>query len=67
MSNVDALRSAAINVAKSIGKEKEIGTVEIGKIADLLNLEKNPLNDILNTKSITYPEKWRNTQKKKSS
>jgi imidazolonepropionase-like amidohydrolase len=53
MSNVDALRAASINVAKSMGKQKEIGTVEIGKIADLLILEKNPLNDILNTKSIT--------------
>jgi imidazolonepropionase-like amidohydrolase len=41
-----ALRAATINAARMIGKEKELGSVEAGKMADLLILDANPLDDI---------------------
>lgn len=42
----DAIRSATINAARMIGREKEQGTIEAGKAADLLILDANPLDDI---------------------
>jgi imidazolonepropionase-like amidohydrolase len=49
---LDALRTATINASKYVGKEKEIGTVSVGKIADLILLDANPLLDINNTRKI---------------
>ena len=49
---LDALQTATINAAKYVGKEKEIGTVSVGKIADLILLDANPLLDIKNTRKI---------------
>ena len=42
----DALAAATINAARMIGRESELGSVEAGKIADLLILDANPLDDI---------------------
>jgi imidazolonepropionase-like amidohydrolase len=42
----DAIAAATINAAQMIGREKELGSVEAGKIADLLILDANPLDDI---------------------
>jgi imidazolonepropionase-like amidohydrolase len=42
-SNLEALQSATINPAMAFGLEKEIGSLEIGKSADLVLLNKNPL------------------------
>jgi imidazolonepropionase-like amidohydrolase len=46
------LQTATFNPARFLGKEKELGTVEKGKIADLVLLEGNPLEDIRNTQRI---------------
>jgi imidazolonepropionase-like amidohydrolase len=43
---IDAIRSATINAARMLGKEKDLGTIEAGKLADLLILDANPLDDI---------------------
>lgn len=48
----DALKMATIFGAEGIGLEKELGSLEVGKLADLLILSKNPLSDIRNTRSI---------------
>lgn len=40
------LRSATINAAKGFGKEKDFGSLEKGKIADILILDKDPLSDL---------------------
>ena len=52
LSPMEALQSATLNPARFLGKEKELGTVEKGKIADLVLLEANPLEDIRNTTKI---------------
>jgi imidazolonepropionase-like amidohydrolase len=47
-----ALRTATINPAKYFDMEKSLGTVEQGKMADLVLLDANPLTDINNTRKI---------------
>lgn len=54
MTNMQALRAATMNGAKYIGMDSEIGSLEKGKLADLIILEKNPLDDIYNTETIEY-------------
>ena len=49
---VEALQAATLNPARYLGKEKELGTVERGKLADLVLLDENPLEDIRNTQRI---------------
>ena len=48
----DVLKTTTINAAKALGKADEFGTVEVGKRADLLLLEANPLDSIENLKTI---------------
>jgi hypothetical protein len=47
-----ALQTATVNTATYMNELKQKGTVEKGKVADLLLLSKNPLQDIRNTRSI---------------
>jgi imidazolonepropionase-like amidohydrolase len=49
---MEALQTATINPAKFLGMEDRLGTVETGKLADLLLLDANPLEDITNTQRI---------------
>ena len=52
LSNIEVLRSATITPAEFLGLEDQIGTIEVGKLADLVILDKNPLESISNTQSI---------------
>lgn len=54
MSNMQALRSATINGAVYLGMDKEIGSIETGKLADLLVLDRNPLENIRHSEYIRY-------------
>lgn len=46
LSNWAIIRSATINAAKGFSKDKDYGSVEKGKVADLILLEKDPVKDI---------------------
>ncbi|CAL2108698.1 TolB protein [Tenacibaculum sp. 190524A02b] len=54
MSNHEALKAATINGAYYIGVDKELGSLKEGKLADLIVLDKNPLEDIKNSNSVKY-------------
>ena len=51
-SPMEALQTATLNPARYLGKEKDLGTIETGKLADLVLLDANPLDDISNTRKI---------------
>lgn len=54
MSNERILRTATINGAKTLGLEDQIGSLEAGKLADVIVLDKNPLENIENSNSVIY-------------
>ncbi len=54
MSNHDVLRVATIHGANAIGMEQDLGSLEPGKLADLIVLDANPLEDIHNTNTVRY-------------
>lgn len=49
---LEALQAATINPARFLGRTDDLGTVEEGRLADLVLLEANPLEDIANTRRI---------------
>jgi hypothetical protein len=51
-SPLEALQAATLNPSMYFGKTIDLGTVEVGKLADLVILEANPLDDIRNTERI---------------
>ena len=54
MSPVQALRTATTEPARHLGFDKDIGSLEEGKLADLVILSDNPLEDIRNTETIEH-------------
>jgi hypothetical protein len=49
---MEALQTATLNPAKYLGMEDRLGSIEKGKLADLVLLDANPLEDIRNTQKI---------------
>jgi imidazolonepropionase-like amidohydrolase len=52
MSNLEAIRCATINGARALGLDSDIGSLERGKLADLVVMDRNPLENIRNSESI---------------
>ena len=52
MTAAEALQTATLNPARALGKTADFGTVEPGRIADLVMLDGNPLDRIENTQRI---------------
>lgn len=51
---IDTLKCGTINGAKYLGLDRDLGSIEVGKLADIIVLDKNPLADIRNTDSVHY-------------
>ncbi len=54
MSTFDALRCATILGAESIGLQRDLGSIEVGKLADIVVLDANPLDNIRNSNTLRY-------------
>ena len=49
-----ALQAATLNNARALGQEEQLGRIEAGKLADLVVLSANPVDDIRNTRKIEF-------------
>jgi len=67
LSPEEAIKAATVNAAGMIGLEREIGTIEAGKRADLVVLKDNPLNNLRAFRTVRWtikdgiaktPEEW---------
>lgn len=54
MTNLEALRAATQNGADYIGVGNDIGSLKVGKLADLIVLDENPLENIQHTNTVRY-------------
>lgn len=54
MSPLNALRAGTVNGAKKLGVDEDLGSVDVGKIADFIVMNANPLEDIRASADIRY-------------
>jgi hypothetical protein len=54
MSNMRVLRASTLNGARTLALDRQIGSLEVGKLADLIVLDENPLEDIRHTNTVRY-------------
>ena len=54
MSPIEAIKAATVNAAALLGLEKEIGTVEVGKSADIIAVDGDPLADVRVLKRMAF-------------
>jgi imidazolonepropionase-like amidohydrolase/Tol biopolymer transport system component len=54
MTPMQALRCGSLKGAEYIGMDRDIGSLEVGKLADFAVLDRNPLDDIRNTDSVRW-------------
>lgn len=65
MSPIDSLKAATIKAAKLMDMDKQIGTIEEGKLADFIIVDGDPFKNLSiledNVKHISFDGKWYNT------
>jgi Tol biopolymer transport system component len=54
MTPIEVLRCATVNGSRIVGRPQDLGSIEEGKLADLVILDKSPLDDIHNTNTIHW-------------
>jgi imidazolonepropionase-like amidohydrolase len=54
MTEIDAIRSATSFAAELLGKEDELGSIDVGKLADLVAVKGNPMKDIQLLENIHF-------------
>jgi imidazolonepropionase-like amidohydrolase len=52
MEPLNIIKMATLNASRMMGAQDSLGTIEVGKIANMIVLDKNPVADIRNTLSI---------------
>ncbi len=66
LSNYEALKAATIDAAKCLDQDDRIGSIAVGKKADIVLIDGDPLQDIKNTRKISgvmYNGKWLSEQR----
>ena len=51
---LEAIRIGTILSARMLGLDRDVGSIEVGKLADLLVLNSNPLEDLKSTTDLRY-------------
>lgn len=54
MTPLDVIRAGTLNGARALGLDRDLGSLEVGKLADMVVLDQNPLENIRNTTAIAY-------------
>lgn len=54
MRPIDVLKTATILGATGLGLDGDLGSLKVGKLADMVILDKNPLDNIRNTNTVVY-------------
>lgn len=54
MAPLEVLRAGTLNGARSLGLDRDLGSLQPGKLADMVVLNQNPLENIRNTTAIAY-------------
>ena len=54
MKPIDAIRSATVRAAELLRMEKQLGNVQAGKLADIIAVDGNPLDDIKALTRVTF-------------
>jgi adenine deaminase len=54
MKPLEAIRTATLNPARYLGLDRDIGSLEVGKLADLVIIDGDVLADIRNSDRITH-------------
>lgn len=53
MTEMDAIRSATVVAAELLEQSDSLGTIEAGKLADIIAVDENPLEDITTLENVT--------------
>jgi imidazolonepropionase-like amidohydrolase/Tol biopolymer transport system component len=54
MTPLNVIRAGTLDGARSLGLDRDLGSLEVGKLADMVVLDQNPLDNIRNTTAIAY-------------
>jgi imidazolonepropionase-like amidohydrolase len=52
MTPIEAIRAATVNAAEALGKSNDVGTIAVGRYADIIAVDGNPLADVRELESV---------------